>query len=69
MERSLFEVAVVGLLPGLLLFDYDSEVADSKYDSTSSSVIFLSDIVVASQIPFHRSLKINVFFIFLYHSL
>jgi hypothetical protein len=35
MARSLFDVGMVGLL----LFDFDSEAAYSKYDSVSSSVI------------------------------
>jgi hypothetical protein len=49
---------------GLLLFEFGFEAIDSKHYSTSSSMV-----VVASKIPFHRPLKINVILIFMYHSL
>jgi hypothetical protein len=54
---------------GLLLFYFDYEAIDSKYDYASSLVILLSGTAAASQMPFPKSLNICVLLIFLYHSL
>jgi hypothetical protein len=71
MGCSLFDAGMDGLLSGLILFEFDCEATNLKYDSSSYLVILtpLSRIVATSQMTFHRSLEINVLLIFLYHSL